>query len=112
MRWTTEPIKDWSVTSLKRARRRPLMIDVGGLAGRAEEQEPCPPQRRRYSPAGRLLIGAPLRAELLLIGAELMLVAAPSRAELYSPDQRAPRDAWRTGRRCRARHHSMCAIRR
>src|SRR5262249_17981096 len=48
-----------------------LIIDVRLLTRHAEEQQPCPPQRRRYSPAGRLLIGAPLGAELLLMGAEL-----------------------------------------
>src|SRR5262249_16925929 len=57
-----------------------LIIDVRLLTRHAEEQQPCPPQRRRYSPAGRLLIGATLRAELLLIaallGAELLLMGA------------------------------------
>jgi hypothetical protein len=49
----------------------------GRWRGRAEEQQPCPPQRRRYSPASRLLIGASLRAKLLLIATHM-------RAELLS----------------------------
>jgi hypothetical protein len=56
---------------------------MGLLAGRAEEQQPCPPQRRRYSPAGRLLIGATIRPELLLIVAEVLLIAAPLHAEEF-----------------------------
>src|SRR5262249_30343451 len=57
-----------------------LIIDVRLLTRHAREQQPCPPQWRRYSPAGRLLIGATLRAELLLttalLGAELLLMGA------------------------------------
>ena len=69
-----------------RSRMISLIIDVRLLTRHAEELQPCPPQRRRYSPAGRLIIGATLRAELLLIaallGAELLLTAALLGAEL------------------------------